>query len=67
MRSQLSYQSAVLRLFITQMQALHDIVQAGYVRYIGMSSCYAYQCKLFLLSFCMFTKDLCLVHAMQSL
>ncbi|KAH9911937.1 aryl-alcohol dehydrogenase [Fomitopsis serialis] len=25
------------------MQALHDIVQAGYVRYIGMSSCYAYQ------------------------
>jgi aryl-alcohol dehydrogenase-like predicted oxidoreductase len=27
-----------------QMQALHDVVQAGYVRYIGMSSCYAYQC-----------------------
>ena len=26
------------------MQALHDIVKAGYVRYIGMSSCYAYQC-----------------------
>ncbi|KXN89014.1 Versiconal hemiacetal acetate reductase, partial [Leucoagaricus sp. SymC.cos] len=26
------------------MQALHDVVQAGYVRYIGMSSCYAYQC-----------------------
>ncbi|KAI0343759.1 Aldo/keto reductase [Trametopsis cervina] len=25
------------------MQALHDVVQAGYVRYIGMSSCYAYQ------------------------
>nr|WGM49232.1 aldehyde reductase [Boreostereum vibrans] len=25
------------------MQALHDIVKAGYVRYIGMSSCYAYQ------------------------
>ncbi|RDB25335.1 Versiconal hemiacetal acetate reductase [Hypsizygus marmoreus] len=25
------------------MQALHDIVQAGYVRYIGMSSCYAWQ------------------------
>ncbi|KAG9090333.1 hypothetical protein FRC06_001124 [Ceratobasidium sp. 370] len=25
------------------MQALHDIVQAGYARYIGMSSCYAYQ------------------------
>lgn len=28
-----------------QMQALHDVVQAGYVRYIGMSSCWAYQCK----------------------
>ncbi|KAF8556150.1 aryl-alcohol dehydrogenase [Imleria badia] len=27
------------------MQALHDVVQAGYVRYIGMSSCWAYQCK----------------------
>jgi aryl-alcohol dehydrogenase-like predicted oxidoreductase len=26
------------------MQALHDVVQAGYVRYIGMSSCYAWQC-----------------------
>jgi len=25
------------------MQALHDVVQAGYVRYIGMGSCYAYQ------------------------
>ncbi|KAI0790141.1 Aldo/keto reductase [Irpex lacteus] len=25
------------------MHALHDVVQAGYVRYIGMSSCYAYQ------------------------
>ncbi|KAF8264813.1 Aldo keto reductase [Lactarius quietus] len=25
------------------MQALHDVVQAGYVRYIGMSSCYAWQ------------------------
>lgn len=29
---------------LTQMQALHDVVKAGYVRYIGMSSCYAYQC-----------------------
>jgi len=28
-----------------QMQALHDVVQAGYARYIGMSSCYAYQCE----------------------
>ncbi|KAH9066638.1 aryl-alcohol dehydrogenase [Lactarius vividus] len=27
------------------MQALHDVVKAGYVRYIGMSSCYAWQCK----------------------
>ncbi|KAI0064017.1 Aldo/keto reductase [Artomyces pyxidatus] len=25
------------------MQALHDVVTAGYVRYIGMSSCFAYQ------------------------
>jgi aryl-alcohol dehydrogenase-like predicted oxidoreductase len=27
------------------MQALHDVVKAGYVRYIGMSSCFAWQCK----------------------
>lgn len=26
------------------MQALHDVVKAGYVRYIGMSACHAYQC-----------------------
>ncbi|CAL1707761.1 unnamed protein product [Somion occarium] len=25
------------------MQALHDVVKTGYARYIGMSSCYAYQ------------------------
>ncbi|KAF8686555.1 Aldo kereductase [Rhizoctonia solani] len=25
------------------MKALHDVVKAGYARYIGMSSCYAYQ------------------------
>ncbi|KAI0072179.1 aryl-alcohol dehydrogenase [Panus rudis PR-1116 ss-1] len=25
------------------MQALHDVVKAGYVRYLGMSSCWAYQ------------------------
>ncbi|CAE6389479.1 aldo/keto reductase family protein [Rhizoctonia solani] len=25
------------------MQALHDVVKAGYARYIGMSNCYAYQ------------------------
>lgn len=29
----------------SQMHALHDVVQAGHVRYIGMSSCRAYQCK----------------------
>ena len=29
------------------MQALHDVVKAGFVRYIGMSSCHAYQCKIF--------------------
>ncbi|KAI0731412.1 Aldo/keto reductase [Earliella scabrosa] len=28
------------------MQALHDVVKAGYVRYIGMSSCWAYECTL---------------------
>ncbi|KAJ7170875.1 NADP-dependent oxidoreductase domain-containing protein, partial [Mycena crocata] len=27
------------------MQALDDVVKAGYVRYVGMSSCYAWQCK----------------------
>ncbi|KAF8898192.1 Aldo keto reductase [Mucidula mucida] len=26
------------------MEALHDVVKAGWVRYIGMSSCHAYQC-----------------------
>ncbi|KAJ8495280.1 hypothetical protein ONZ45_g1792 [Pleurotus djamor] len=29
--------------FEETMQALHDVVQAGYVRYIGMSSCHAWQ------------------------
>ncbi|GFZ51767.1 oxidoreductase with NAD+ or NADP+ as acceptor [Saitozyma sp. JCM 24511] len=28
------------------MQALHDVVKAGYVRYIGMSSCFAWQFQL---------------------
>ncbi|KZP19302.1 Aldo keto reductase [Athelia psychrophila] len=28
------------------MQALHDVVRAGYARYIGMSSCYAWQFQL---------------------
>ena len=31
------------------MQALHDVVKAGYTRYIGMSSCYAWQCQFFML------------------
>ena len=29
-----------------QMQALHEVVQKGWVRYIGMSSCWAWQCML---------------------
>ncbi|KAJ6566459.1 NADP-dependent oxidoreductase domain-containing protein [Mycena capillaripes] len=29
--------------FFLMMEALHDVVKAGYVRYIGMSSCYAWQ------------------------
>jgi len=32
-------------LIVEKMQALHDVVKAGYVRYIGMSSCWAYQCR----------------------
>jgi aryl-alcohol dehydrogenase-like predicted oxidoreductase len=28
------------------MRALHDVVKAGYVRYIGMSSCFAWQFQL---------------------
>ncbi|KZP11002.1 aryl-alcohol dehydrogenase [Athelia psychrophila] len=28
------------------MHALHDVVQAGYARYIGMSSCWAWQCSI---------------------
>jgi hypothetical protein len=50
-----------------KMQALHDVVQAGYVRYIGMSSCWAYQCT-YTLHLCsaglMFVY--CPVQAMQS-
>ena len=49
------------------MQALHDVVKAGYVRYIGMSSCYAWQCAC---SFKVEPSDLLLilaaVHIMQS-
>ena len=35
----------VRQLMSSQMEALHDVVKAGWVRYIGMSSCWAYQCK----------------------
>jgi aryl-alcohol dehydrogenase-like predicted oxidoreductase len=28
------------------MQALHDVVQAGWVTYIGMSSCWAWQFQI---------------------
>lgn len=28
------------------MQALHDVVQMGWVRYLGMSSCWAWQFQL---------------------
>ena len=28
------------------MQALHDVVQKGWVRYVGMSSCWAWQFQL---------------------
>jgi aryl-alcohol dehydrogenase-like predicted oxidoreductase len=49
------------------MQALHDVVKAGYVRYIGMSSCYAWQCAY---SFEVILSDFLLilatVHIMQS-
>lgn len=38
------------------MQALHDVVKAGYARYIGMSSCHAYQCTSRKLTICKETK-----------
>jgi aryl-alcohol dehydrogenase-like predicted oxidoreductase len=28
------------------MQALHDVIQAGHARYLGMSSCWAWQFQL---------------------
>lgn len=50
-----------------QMQALHDVVKAGYARYIGMSSCYAYQCTYLPFSITACTEPgHVLVHAMQS-
>ncbi|KAJ7810036.1 Aldo/keto reductase [Mycena olivaceomarginata] len=47
-RLQLDYIDAIALTTIPQfrkpqMQALHDVVKAGWVRYIGMSSCYAWQ------------------------
>ncbi len=49
-----------------KMQALHDVVKAGYVRYIGMSSCFAYQCKAPSLPCRCANTTFTLVHAMQS-
>ena len=51
-----------------KMQALHDVVQAGYVRYIGMSSCWAWQRKSIPISrVCAYLEDWPpLVQAMQS-
>ena len=52
------------------MQALHDVVQAGYVRYIGMSSCWAWQCTCFCVSgsphYYLLPSLFIIVHAMQS-
>jgi aryl-alcohol dehydrogenase-like predicted oxidoreductase len=49
------------------MQALHDVVKAGYVRYIGMSSCYAWQCAyLFKVDMCDLFLIFIAVHIMQS-
>ncbi|KAF8753537.1 Aldo/kereductase family [Rhizoctonia solani] len=38
-----SVKRSLERLQLDYVDALHDVVQAGYARYIGMSSCYAYQ------------------------
>ena len=48
------------------MQALHDVVKAGYARYIGMSSCYAYQCGYCFAMSVHALADICIVHQMQS-
>lgn len=50
------------------MQALNDVVKAGYVRYIGMSSCYAWQCKSLIPPLSETPTDLSclLVHKMQA-
>jgi len=49
------------------MNALHDVVKSGKVRYIGMSSCYAWQCKpLSVHNYYSAAHHIHLVHAMQS-
>jgi aryl-alcohol dehydrogenase-like predicted oxidoreductase len=50
------------------MQALHDVVKAGYVRYIGMSSCKAYECAFHgsIVIFQSMTNRLLIVHIMQN-
>ena len=49
------------------MKALHDVVQAGYARYIGMSSCWAWQCGCFLFPPHLNLTHHQLVYAMQSM
>ena len=48
------------------MQALHDVIKAGYFRYIGMSSCYAQHCY-YVITFCFvwLIHIYSIVHAMQ--
>lgn len=49
------------------MQALHDVVKAGYARYIGMSSCFAWQCTYsFKVQSATVLLILVTVHIMQS-
>ncbi len=44
------------------MQALHDVVTAGYVRYIGMSTCRAWQCTSVLSLTLMLCSDIISSH-----
>lgn len=48
------------------MQALHDVVQAGYVRYIGMSSCHAWRCTFSSSLTSLMTDSIRVVHKMQN-
>lgn len=48
------------------MRALHDVVQMGWVRYIGMSSCYAWQFHM-MQSKCILTDTHILVHTFSRL